>query len=33
MIYMLDTDTTSYIIKGRSPGIEAPLILENWISG
>jgi len=25
MLYMLDTDTASYIIKGRSPGIEAKL--------
>lgn len=25
MIYMLDTDTASYIIKGRCPGIEAKL--------
>lgn len=25
MLYMLDTDTASYIIKGRSPGIEARL--------
>lgn len=26
MLYMLDTDTASYIIKGRSPGIEAKLV-------
>ena len=25
MLYMLDTDTASYIIKGRSPSIEAKL--------
>lgn len=25
MQYMLDTDTASYVIKGRSPGIEAKL--------
>lgn len=25
MLHMLDTDTASYIIKGRSPGIEAKL--------
>lgn len=25
MLYMLDTDTASYIIKGRSPGIEEKL--------
>lgn len=25
MLYMLDTDTASYIIKGRAPGIEAKL--------
>jgi len=25
MLYMLDTDTTSYIIKGRSPAIEEKL--------
>ena len=26
MLYMLDTDTASHIIKGRSPGIEAKLV-------
>ena len=26
MLYMLDTDTACYIIKGRSPGIEAKLV-------
>ncbi len=25
MLYMLDTDIPSYVIKGRSPGIEARL--------
>ena len=25
MLHMLDTDTTSYLIKGRSPAIEAKL--------
>lgn len=25
MLYMLDTDTTSYLVKGRSPEIEAKL--------
>ena len=27
MLHMLDTDTTSYVIKGRSPAIEAKLAL------
>ena len=27
MLHMLDTDTASYVIKGRSPAIEAKLVL------